>query len=162
MHPGAEGLQCRGFLAAAGGACGDEQPKVLAVQGAGLPEAAEAIDEGLPLRAVVGVAGGDAEEEGVVLGHGIGRGDWDGGVLLWCVHLLQDFGGERLLDSIVERRRDLLGTCTLGGKKRISLFQGQGGHVNNILVDIDGSACGFNALLLCGGELANVTPGRVL
>lgn len=100
VHPRAESLESGGFLAAACGSSGDKNTEVLAEESTGLPEATEVVNERLPLGAIVGVAGGDAEEEGVVLGHGVGGGKGNGGVLLWGVHLLQDFGGEGFFDSI--------------------------------------------------------------
>ena len=95
---GAHGGDGGGFLTAAHGAGADEQAGVFAPEAAALPEAAGRVPECLPLGGEVAVAGGDAEEEGVV---GLEDGRGDGGVvgLGWSVHLGQDFLREGLANS---------------------------------------------------------------
>lgn len=99
VDPGGHGGDRGGLLAAALGARGDEEAEVLALQGAVHPQLAEAVDEGLPLRGEVAVAGGHAEEEGVVLREGVGLGEGNRGVLRGGVHLGGHFAGEGFFDS---------------------------------------------------------------
>ena len=87
------------FLPAAGAGRAGEHAEVFPREGAGHPELAELVDEGLPLGGVVAVAGGDAEEEGVVLLHVVGGDEGDGGVLAGGVHFGEDFLGEGFFDS---------------------------------------------------------------
>lgn len=89
----------RGLLATTGAGGADEEAGELAVEGAGLPLAAGAVPEGLPLRGEVAVARGNAEEEAVVLGERGGvREDLDVRGLGGRVHLGEDLVGERLGD----------------------------------------------------------------
>lgn len=85
MHPAGEGVDASRLLASAHGAGADEQTEVLPVEGALLPEVAEAVDESLPLGAVVAIASWNSEEEGIIVGHFVGGDHGDGGVLGWCV-----------------------------------------------------------------------------
>jgi len=62
------------LLSTALGAGSDEEAGVFAPVGTGLPLAAGGVPEGLPLGGEVSVAGGDAEEEGVVLLQCLGGG----------------------------------------------------------------------------------------
>ena len=58
------------------------------------------IPEGFPLRGEVPVAGGDAEEEGVVFLELVGGDEGDGVGLAGGVHFAEDFLGEGFLDSV--------------------------------------------------------------
>lgn len=100
MGEGAHGGQSGALLPAAlrGGA--DEDADVLAGEAAGLPLLAGVVPEGLPLGGEVAVAGGDAEEEGVVLLELVRGDDGDGSGLARGVHLGEDFFGEGLFDSV--------------------------------------------------------------
>lgn len=62
VDPGGEGTQGSDFLTTADSAGAYKEAIVLAVQSSRHPELPETVDEGLPLCAVVAVAGGDAEE----------------------------------------------------------------------------------------------------
>lgn len=149
VHPGAERLESGCFLATACGSGGDKETEVFAMETTRLPQATEAIDEGLPLSTVVGIAGGNAKQEGIVLSEDLRGNEGDGSVLLWGIHLLQDFGWEGLFDSVrgndfvrFARSKDYLGTLSV-----------------NILVDIGLSASGLNTLLLSSCQLGNMAPG---
>lgn len=94
---GAHGGDGSGLLATTGGTGGDEETGVLAPVAAGSPDGAGLVPEGLPLSGEVAVAGGDTEEDGIVLQEvgglsngvaGLGRG----------VHLAQHLLGESLGD----------------------------------------------------------------
>lgn len=108
VHPAAQGGDGGRLLPTAGGGRADEQPEVLAVQGARLPQLTEMVDECLPLGRVVAVAGGDAEEEGVVGLEDVRGDEGDALVLRRRVHLAEHFLWEGLLDSgrlqLVSRR----------------------------------------------------------
>ena len=79
---------------------GYEQAGVFAPEAALLPLAASAVEEGFPLSGKVAVAGGDAEERGVVFLEFGGGDGGDGGVLGWGVHFLEDFVGQGLFHSV--------------------------------------------------------------
>lgn len=64
----------------------DEDTSVFTPVAASSPLAAGGVPESLPLCREVAVAGGDAEEEGVVGLEGLGVDDWVFG-FGWCVHL---------------------------------------------------------------------------
>lgn len=99
VHPAGQGVDAGRLLAAARGGRADEQAEVFAVQGSAHPQLAELVDEGLPLGRVGAVAGRDAEEEGVVGLHHVGRDERDRCVLGWGVHLAQNLPGEGFFDS---------------------------------------------------------------
>ena len=76
-----------------------EHARILAPVAARAPLLAGLVPEGFPLRGEVAVAGGDAEEEGVVAFELV-RGDCgDGGGFGGRVHFGQDFFGEGFGDS---------------------------------------------------------------
>lgn len=139
MDPGREGGDGRAFLPAAHGGCADEEAEVFAVEGARLPEVAKAVDEGFPLRGVVAVAGGDAEQEGVVFGHVVRFDGRDGGVF---------WGG--VLEGLLMGwwKGDGLGTDHLGEN-----FLGES---LSDLKDVYLAAGGFNAGLLGVCQLLDV------
>ena len=83
----------RALLASALGGGGDEDAGVLTSVAPGLPLLAGLIPEGLPLGGEVAVAGGDAEEEGVVFRELLGGDEGDGVGLAGGVHLAEDFLG---------------------------------------------------------------------
>lgn len=86
-----------GLLAAAEGTGADEETGVLAPEGALLPLLASLVPEGLELGREVAVAGGDAEEDGVVrLEIGGVVQDRNVGGLGRGVHLAEDVVGECL------------------------------------------------------------------
>lgn len=152
MDPGAESGDGGGFLTASQSAGRDEHAKVFAVQATGLPQAAEAVDEGLPLRRVVAVSGGDAKEESVVVFDLIGRDDGDALVGGRSVHLGQDFCGQGLFDPA-------------GREAHVSRLVGWLGKwlgLPNVPVDIGTATSGFDASLLSCGQFGNVAPCRVL
>ena len=93
----AHGSNHGALLASAGSGGRDEDAAVFAPVRALLPLLARVIEEGLPLRGEIAVAGRDAEEEGVVGLQGLGRGEGDRRVLPRGVHLLEHLLGQRLL-----------------------------------------------------------------
>lgn len=131
------------------GTRGDEQTGILAPVAAGGPDAAGLVPEGLPLGREVAEAGGDAEEDGVVLEQvsrlsngvrGLGRG----------VHLAEDVGGEGFGDPGV--------LISMNGMDNSRLNDNEGGS----LEDIGLAACGFDTLLLGLGQLGDVAVHGVL
>ena len=72
----------------------DEEAGVLAPQGALHPQLTRPVPEGLPLAGEVAVAGGHAEEKGIVLlQHGRVVEGGDAAVLGWSMHLFEDVVG---------------------------------------------------------------------
>lgn len=97
----AHGSKRGALLSTALSASGDEETSILAPEAARLPLLASVVPEGSPLGGPVAVAGGDAEEERVVLLEHRGVGDLgDRLVLGRSVHLGQDLLGESLLDAV--------------------------------------------------------------
>ena len=98
VRQGAHTGQGRALLPAALGPSRDEEAGVFTPVATGGPLLTGGIPEGLPLGRKVAVAGGDAEEEGVIALESVGG---DGGdVEFWGgVHLGEDFGREGLRDS---------------------------------------------------------------
>ena len=85
----------RALLSAAHRGRADEEARVLAPQGALHPQLARLVPEGLPLGREVAVAGGHAEEKGIVLlEHGRVVKGGDAAVLGWGVHLFEDLVGQ--------------------------------------------------------------------
>lgn len=99
MRKGAHRRDRRALLPSPLRSRGDEQPAVFAPIAAVLPLFARLVPEGFPLGGEVAVAGGDAEEEGVVVFEGVRGDEGDGGVLAWRVHFGEDFLGEGFFDS---------------------------------------------------------------
>jgi hypothetical protein len=101
VSKGAHGGDAGRLLATTLGAGADEQTGVLAPVGAVGPLLARVVKESLPLRGEVAVAGGDTEEDGVVLleGGGVGQEGNIGG-LAGSAHLGQDLLGEGLRDLV--------------------------------------------------------------
>ncbi len=80
-----------------------------------LPLAASAVEKGLPLSREIAVTSGNAEEDTVVLLKLLGGDSWDGGILGWGVHLVEDFLRQGLLDSVILISRLLSNYCTNRG-----------------------------------------------
>ena len=130
----AHGSESSALLSTALGAGADEQAGVLAPEATGLPLTAGAVPEGPPLRGEVAVAGGNAQEEGIVLLEDGRVADLrDGGVLGGSVHLGQDFLGESLGDAV-----EVDGTAGLADALGLSLGEGldvtPGGVLEVVLV----------------------------
>lgn len=116
----AHGGESSALLSTTLGAGADEQAGVLAPEAAGLPLTASAVPEGPPLRGEVAVAGGDSEQEGIVLLEDGGVADLgDGGVLGGSVHLGQDFLRESLGDAV-----EVDGTAGLANALGLGLGEG--------------------------------------
>ena len=98
MDKGGHGGNSCGLLPTTRGCSADEHPEVFPVESTRLPELAESIDEGLPLCRKVAVTGGNAKEEGVILGQDFGGGERDVLFLTRSVHLREDFLWEGLFD----------------------------------------------------------------
>lgn len=94
---GAHGGNRSGLLATTGTSSGDEDTSVLAPEATSGPDGAGSIPEGLPLCREVTVAGGNTEEDGIVLQEIIGLNDGVGR-LGGSVHLGQNLVGESLGD----------------------------------------------------------------
>lgn len=112
---GGDGVLSSGLLATAEGGGRDKDTGHLAPEATGSPLLAGLVPEGLPLGGEVAVAGGDAEEEGVVLLE-LGGVLEDGhvGGLGGSVHLGEDLLGEGLGDLVdVGRAAGLLDTGLL-------------------------------------------------
>lgn len=69
---GAHGRDSSGLLATTGGTSGDEETGILAPVATGKPDGGGPVPEGLPLSGEVTVAGGDTEEDGIVLQEVVG------------------------------------------------------------------------------------------
>lgn len=97
----AHGRESSALLSTTLGTSGDEQASILAPEAAGLPLLASVVPERAPLGWEVAVAGGDSEQESVVLLEYRGVGDLrDGLVFGRGVHLGQDVLREGLLDAV--------------------------------------------------------------
>jgi hypothetical protein len=138
------------------------------MEGALLPEGAETVDEGLPLRGVVAEAGGDAEEEGVILSNFVGGYHGDGGVFWRGVlrgllarglhdggagtdHLGEDFLGEGLGDLVdIGGATSRFDTCQFGVGERLDVA------VHGVVDDGDLWSHGgwFEGGLCCGRKWA--------
>ena len=71
----AHGRNGSGLLTATKGSGRDEDTNVFTPKATGSPDTARLVPEGLPLRREVAVAGGNTEEDGVVLEEGVGLSD---------------------------------------------------------------------------------------
>lgn len=99
MSERAHGRNASGLLSSTDAGGGNEQSGVLAPEATLLPLGAGGVEEGFPLSGEVAVAGGDTEQDAVVLLE-FGRcDDRDGRILRWGIHLLEDFLRQGLLDS---------------------------------------------------------------
>lgn len=153
------------LLPSALGSGGDEKTAVFAPVGAGLPLLTRLVPEGLPLGGEVAVAGGDAEEKGVVLFELVGRDEGDGFVLAWGVHLAEDLLGESLFDStrgVVSAGFIMAGMDVPG---RLAPFAGPWSGVvlrEDLLVEIDFASSGLNPLFLGLGDLGDVAIHGIL
>ena len=103
MRKRAHSRNSRAFLPSPLASRRDKQADVFAIVATRLPLLACLVPEGFPLRGEVAVAGGDAEEEGVVFFELVGRDEGDGRGLAWRVHFGQDFLWEGLFDSMSDR-----------------------------------------------------------
>lgn len=130
------------------GTRGDEQTGILAPVAAGGPDAAGLVPEGLPLGGEVAEAGGDAEEDGIVLEQVSRLSDGVGG-LGGGVHLAEDVGGEGFGNPGVP--------ISMNGTHKSRLKDEE-----DSLEDIGLAACGFDTLLLSLGQLGDVAVHGVL
>ena len=96
----AHGRNGRTFLPTPHGGGADEDASVFAPVGAAGPLRPCVVPEGFPLGGEVAVAGGDAEEEGVIFFEGAGVDGRDRRVFGGGVHFAEDFFGEGLGDSV--------------------------------------------------------------
>lgn len=69
VNQGGHGSKGGRLLTTSGGGSGNEQTSELAVETTSLPLSTGSIPEGLPLGREVSVAGGDADQKGIVLGQ---------------------------------------------------------------------------------------------
>lgn len=171
MGESAHGRKGGALLAAALRGSADEDADVFAIKPARLPLLAGLVPEGFPLGREVAVAGRDAEEEGVVLFELVGRDERDGARLARRVHLGQHFLGQRLFDSVCERRGrvSFSVSCALGVRElRVLWFKsvcmdGIGlDWSGNALVDVRHAAGGFNAGFFGFGYLCDVAVHGIL
>lgn len=128
----------------------DEQTSVLAPEGTSLPLATGLVPEGAPLGREVAVAGGDTEEEGIVLleDGGVGEGG-DGAILGRGVHLGEDLLGEGLLDLV-----EVDGTAGRLDALGLSLRKGLHVAVHRVLwavVLVKGMEAFYSPDLACNG-----------
>ena len=91
MRERAHGRQAGALLSSSLRSSGDEETGVFAPETASCPLFSSLVPEGFPLGGEVAVAGGDAEEEGVVFFELVGGDEGDACVLAWGVHFAEDF-----------------------------------------------------------------------
>ena len=164
MRKSAHSSQSGALLPSALRCRADEDADVFAVVAASLPLLAGLVPEGFPLGGEVAVAGGDAEEEGVVFFELVRGDEGDGAGLARRVHLREDFFGKGLFDSVFDC--SAFGELLVHERRESSVFFAQV-HVLEIasadsLIDIGFASGGFNASFLGFGNLCNVAVHGIL